>query len=113
MILETVHQNHLVEYYPKDETLPPMIEEYDPMDRRHEDFYDNIKEQGNQELTNSEQPGMEDSLPFPIEHLRTAQIPLPQKQVCNTSSDSVVNSPHVQSPAMPVTSDNPQPCLMP
>ena len=24
-ILETVHRNHLVEYYPKEETLPPMI----------------------------------------------------------------------------------------
>ena len=23
-ILKTVHRNHLVEYYPKEETLPPM-----------------------------------------------------------------------------------------
>ena len=26
-ITKTVHRNHLVEYYPKEETLPPMIEE--------------------------------------------------------------------------------------
>ena len=32
-IFKTVHRNHLVEYYPKEETLPPMIEEYVPMDR--------------------------------------------------------------------------------
>ena len=33
-IVKTVHRNHLVEHYPKGETLPPMIEEYVPMDRR-------------------------------------------------------------------------------
>ena len=39
-ILKTVHRNHLVEDYPKKETLPPMIEEYVPMDRRPDDFYE-------------------------------------------------------------------------
>ena len=34
-ILKTIHRNHLVEYYPKKEILPPMIEEYVPMDRRY------------------------------------------------------------------------------
>ena len=42
--LKTVHRNHLVEYYPKEETLPPMIEEYVPMDRRHDDFYERFME---------------------------------------------------------------------
>ena len=31
-VLKTVHRNHLVEYSPQEETLPPMIEEYVPMD---------------------------------------------------------------------------------
>ena len=44
-ILKTMHRNHLVEYYPKEETLPPMIEEYVPMDRRHDDFFERFKEQ--------------------------------------------------------------------
>ena len=52
---------------------------------------------------------MEDSLTFPIETLRTAPVPLPQKRVSNTSSDSGVNSPHTLSPAMPITPDNFQP----
>ena len=56
---------------------------------------------------------MEDSLPFPIETLRTAQATLPQKRVSITSSDSGVNSPHVLSPAMPITPDNSQPYLVP
>ena len=44
-ILKTVHRNHLVEYYPKEETLPPMIEDYVPMDRRPGDFYERFMEQ--------------------------------------------------------------------
>ena len=36
--LKTVHRNHLVEDYAREETLPPMIEEYVPMDRRHDSF---------------------------------------------------------------------------
>ena len=35
---KTVHRNHLVEYYPKEETLAPMIEKYIPMDQRHGDL---------------------------------------------------------------------------
>ena len=105
-ILKTVHRNHLVENYPKEETLPPMIEEYVPMDRRHDDFYERFMEQRFQKINNPGQSRTEDSLPFPIEPLRAALATLPQKRVSNTSSDSGVNSPQVLSPAMPVTPDN-------
>ena len=44
-ILKTVHRNHLVEYYPREETLTPMIEEYVLVDRRHDDFYERFMEQ--------------------------------------------------------------------
>ena len=56
---------------------------------------------------------MEDSLPFPIELLRTAPVTLPQKRVSNTSSDSGVNSPHVLSAAMPITPGQSQPYPIP
>ena len=78
-ILKTVHRNHLVEYYPKEETLPPMIEEYVPIDRRHDDFYERFIEQRFQKINNSKQAHTEDSLPFPIEPLRTAPVTLPHK----------------------------------
>ena len=65
------------------------------------------------ELKNPEQPGMEDSLSFPIEPLHAASSTLPRKRVSNTSNDSGVNSPPVLSSAMPVTADNSQPYLMP
>ena len=85
-----------------------MIEEYVPMDRRHDDFYERFMEQRFQKINNPGQSSTEDSLPFPIEPLRTAPATLPQKRVSNTSSDSGVNSPQVVSPAMPVTPDNSQ-----
>ena len=112
-VLKTVLRNHLVEYYPKEETLPPTIEEYVPMDRRPDDFYERFMEQRLHKINNPEQFGLEDSLPFPIEPLRTAPVTLPQKRVSNTSSDSGVNSPQILSPAMPVTPDVSQSYLIP
>ena len=113
MVLKTVHRNHLVEYYPKEETLPPMIEKYVPLDGRLDDFYERFMEQRFQNINSPGQSSMEDSLPFPIEPLRTAPVTLPQKRVSNTSSDSGVNSPQVLPPAMPVTPDNSQSYLIP
>ena len=84
-----------------------MIEEYVPMDRRHDDFYERFMEQRLRKINNPGQSSMEDSLPLPIEPLRTAPVTLPQKGVSNTSSDSGVNSPQVLSPAMPATPDTP------
>ena len=90
-----------------------MIEEYVPMDRRPDDFYEIFMKQRIQKINNPEQSSMEDSLPFPIEPLRTAPVPLPQKRVSNYGSDSGVNSPHVLSPAMAITPDNFQPHVIP
>ena len=56
-----------------------MIEEYVPMDRRYDDFYEKFMEQRFQKINNPEQFDMEDSLPFPFEPLRTAPVTLPQK----------------------------------
>ena len=90
-----------------------MIEEYVPMDKRHEEFYERFMEQRIQKINNPEQSGMEDSLPYPIEPLRTAPVTFPQKRISSTSNDSGVNSPLVLSPAMPITPDNFQPHLLP
>ena len=56
-----------------------MIEEFVPMDRRPDDFYERFMEQPIQKINNPEHSDMEDSLPFPIERLRTAPVTLPQK----------------------------------
>ena len=78
------------------------MEEYVPMDKRHDDFYERFMEQRIQKINNPGQLGMEDSLPFPIEPLRTAPVTLPPKRVSNISSDSGVNSTHALSPALPM-----------
>ena len=70
-------------------------------------------EQRIQKINNPGQSSMEDSLPFPIEPLPAAPVTLQQKRVSNTSSDSVLNAPHVQSPVMPITPDNSQHHLIP
>ena len=90
-----------------------MIEEYVPMDKRHDDFYERLMEQRIQKINNPGQSSMEDPLPFPIEPLLAAPVTLPQKRVSNTSSDFGVNSPHVLSPVMPITPDISQPHLIP
>ena len=90
-----------------------MIEEYVPMDRRPDDFYEKFMQQRIQKANNPEQSSMEDSLPFPIEPFRTAPVTLPQKRVSNTSNVFGVHSPHALSPAMPITPDNPESYLIP
>ena len=61
-ILKTVHRNHLVEYYHKEETLPPLREEYVPTNRRYDNFYERFMQQRIQKLNSSEQHSMQDSL---------------------------------------------------
>ena len=42
-VKKAVHRNHLIEYYPASDTLPPMIEEYFPTGHsRDEEFYQNL-----------------------------------------------------------------------
>ena len=61
MNTKTMPRNHSVEYYLNQETLPPMIEEYVPMDRRHDNFYERFMEQRIHELKKPDQTVMEDS----------------------------------------------------
>ena len=77
-----MHRNHLIEYKPEEETLPPMIEEYKNMClwiAVMTIFLWRFVGQRIQKLNNPEQAGMEDTLPFPIEPLRTAPVTLSQK----------------------------------
>ena len=111
-ILKTVHRNHPVED-PKEETLPPMTEEYVPMDKRHDDLYERFMEERIEKINNPEQSDIEYSLPFSIEPPLTVPVTLPPKRVSYSGSDSGVNSPYVLSPVMPVTPENSQSYLIP
>ena len=101
-IIKTVHRNHLVEYYPKEESLPAMIEEYVPHDQRQDDFYERSLEQRIGKLKSFTVPTVEDTIPFPIRPLPTAPVVALHKRDSITSSDSGVGSPLVFSPTLPI-----------
>ena len=90
--LKTVHRNHLVEYYPKEESLPPMIEEYVPPDTHCDDFYERFMERRVQQLNDPKETATNDSIPFPIVPLTSAPTVRPTKRISNTSDDSGINS---------------------
>ena len=100
-ILKTVHRNHLVEYYPKEESLPPMIEEYVPSDTSRDNFYERFLDRRVQQLNNPKETANDAPILFPIVPLPTAPIVLPTKRTSNTSDDSGVNSPLTFSPTIP------------
>ena len=100
-ILKTVHRNHLVEYYPKEESLPPMIEEYVPSDTHRDDFYERFMERRVKQLNDSKETATDDSFPFPIVPLSSAPTVLPTKRISNTSDDSDVNSSPTFSSTIP------------
>ena len=100
-IFKTVHRNHLVEYYPKEDSLPPMIEEYVPSDTHRDNFYERFMERRVQQLNDPIQTATHDAIPFPIVPLSSAPTVLPTKRISNTSDDSGVNSPPTFSPTLP------------
>ena len=110
-VVKTVHRNHLVEYYPKEESLPAMIEEYIPHDQRHDDFYERFLEQRIGTWNSSTEPPAEDTIPFPIRPLPTAPTIASHKRDSFTSRDSGVGSTHVFSPILPVTPEQQPPHL--
>ena len=108
-ITKTVHRNHLVEYYPKEESLPAMIDEYVPHDQRHNVFFERFLEQRIGKLNSFTTPPAEDTIPFPIRPVPTAPAIAPHKRDSLTSSDSGVGSPHVFLPTLPITPEQQPP----
>ena len=100
-ILRTVHRNHLVEYYPKEDSLPPMIDEYVPSDTHRDDFYERFMKRRLQQLNDPKETAADDSIPFPIMPLSSAPTVFPTKRISNISNDSGVNSPPTFSPTIP------------
>ena len=97
-LVKTV-QNQLVEYFPKEESLPAMIEEYNPSDKRHDDICERFMERRIQKLNHHHPVVRSDSIPFPITPLSPATTAISTKRISNTSVDSGVNSPPPVSPS--------------
>ena len=99
-ILKTVHRNYSIKYYPKEESLLPMIEEYVPSAKCHDDFYERFLEKRVQRLNKTTENTSADSIPFPIVPLSSTPNVLPTKRISNTSEDSGVNSTPTSSPTI-------------
>ena len=112
-VIKTVHRNHLVEYYPREETLPAMIEEYVPSNHQNDRFYERFKEQRTRDLNNPSTTEEHDSFPFPIEPLRSISSTNKPKRSSIHSNDSGITSPFassrtlVLSPAIPTETSIP------
>ena len=92
-VIKTIHRNHLVEYYPKEESLPAMIEEYVPSDHQNDNFYESFMEQRTRDLNNPSTTEEHDSFPFPIEPLRFFPPTNKPKRFSTHSNDSGITSP--------------------
>ena len=86
--IKTVHKNHLVENYPKEGSLPAMIEKYVPCDYRDDNFYERFMEQRTRDLINPSTTDEHDSFPFPIEPLRSISSTNQPKRSSMHSNDS-------------------------
>ena len=114
-VIKTVHRNHLVQYYPKEGSLPAMIEEYVPSDNQNDNFYERFMERGTRDLNNPSKSEKHDSLLFPIEPLRSISSTNKPKRFSTHSNDSGITSPlafsrtPVLSPAIPMGTSTPHP----
>ena len=112
---KTVHRNQLVEYYPKEGSLPAMIEEYVPSNHQNDNFYERFMEQRTRDLNNPSTTDEHDSFPFPIEPLRSISSTNQPKRYSMHSNDSGITSPlassrtPVLSPTNPAETSTPQP----
>ena len=114
-VIETLHGNHLVDYYPKEGSLPAMIEEYVPSDHQIDIFYELFMEQRTRDLNNPCTTEEDSSFPFPIEPLRSISSTNKPKRSSMHSHDSGNTSPlassrtPVLSPAIPTGTSTPHP----
>ena len=87
-IIKTVHRNHLVELFPKEGSVPALIEEYVPSDHQNDNFYERFMEQRTRDLNNPSTAEEHDSSPFPIEPLRPISSTHQPKRSGMHSNDS-------------------------
>ena len=114
-VVKIVHRNHLVEYYPKEGSLPALIEEYVPSNYPNDNLYERFMEQRTRDLNIPSTIEEHDSFPFPIEPLRSTSSPNQPKRSSLHGNDSGIISPlassrtPVLSPAIPATTTTPHP----
>ena len=114
-VIKTNHRNQLVKYYPKEGSLPAMIEQFVPSDHQNDNFYEHFMEQRTRDLNNPSKTEEHGSFPFPIEPLRSISSTNKPKRFSTHSNNSGITSPlassgtPVISPAIPMVTTTPHP----
>ena len=104
--LRTVHRNHLIEYFPKEETLPPLIEEYTTPYRGDTDFYNNFVKGRIERLNVSEPQILGDLCILPVRN-QQRQTTAQKRVRTPQSTDSGIISPENHRLGTPTTPDQP------
>ena len=111
--IKTVHRSHLVECYPKEESLPAMIAEYVPSNQQNDNFYEHFLEHCTRGLDNPSRTEDHGSFPIPIEPLQSIPSIRKPKRSSMQSNGSGITSPFassrtpVLSPAIPTETSTP------
>ena len=93
----------MVEYHPKEESLPTKIAEYVANDQQHDYFYESFSKQRIGKLNNFTEPLTDDFIPLPIRALPTTPAINSHERDIVTSSDSGVGPLQVFSSILPFT----------
>ena len=96
-VIKTVHRNHLVENYPKERSLPAMIEEYVPFSHQDYNLYERFMEQSTEDLNNPNTTEDHVTFQFPIQPLRSLSSINKPKRSSMHSNDSGITSTFVSS----------------
>ena len=102
-VQKMVHRNHLIEYYPKEETLPELISNYCPLDDKSKTFYQNFNAERERKLNKilnngSFKPFDHVEIPPPILEPRTQIEHLGIDNSLNEKSKSTPETHSVQRP---------------
>ena len=72
--IKVTHRNHLIEYFPKEERLPPLINNYAPPITKDSDFYKHLVQSQINDYNSNQQRCSLDVMPFIISPLQEKPI---------------------------------------
>ena len=102
--IKVTHGNHLIEYFPKEESLPPVITSYAPPITKDSDFYKHLVQSQINDYDSNQQRCSLDVMPFIISPLQE------NTNIQEMSENHATLSPNadsgIQSPSTPTNDDH-------
>ena len=102
--IEVTHRNHLIEYFPKEERLPPLFTNYAPPITKDNDFYKHLVQSQMNDYNSNQQRCSLDVMPFIISPL---QENTNVQEMCKNHATLSPNADSgIQSPSTPTNDDH-------